>query len=103
MNLSAARLNQDKRSEAAQAAQYAIDVDSTNPKGFWEKLKFWRQFLIGYFRLAKALSASKDYDTALEAINTALKVTENFLISIRMFVLTIEAPWTPIYILFSFL
>ena len=34
LNLSAARLNQDKRSEAAQAAQYAIDVDSTNPKGF---------------------------------------------------------------------
>jgi len=59
LNLSAARLNQDKRSEAAQAAQYAIDVDSTNPKG--------------YFRLAKALSASKDYDTALEAINSALK------------------------------
>ena len=33
LNLSAARLNQDKRSEAAQAAQYAIDVDVSNPKG----------------------------------------------------------------------
>ena len=33
LNLSAARLNQDKRSEAAQAAQHAVDVDTCNPKG----------------------------------------------------------------------
>ena len=33
LNLSAARLNQDKRSEAAQAAQHAIDIDLSNPKG----------------------------------------------------------------------
>ena len=33
LNLSAARLNQDKRSEAAVAAQHAIDVDASNAKG----------------------------------------------------------------------
>ena len=39
LNLSAARLNQDKRSEAAQAAQHAIDIDLSNPKGNQHKLQ----------------------------------------------------------------
>jgi len=60
LNLSAAWLNQSMKSEAADAAQYAINADSENPKG--------------YFRLAKALGASKDFDTALEAIQNGLKL-----------------------------
>jgi len=58
LNLSAAWLNQSMKSEAADAAQYAINADSNNPKG--------------YFRLAKALGASKDFDSALEAIQNGL-------------------------------
>jgi len=60
LNLSAAWLNQSMKSEAADAAQYAINADSENPKG--------------YFRLAKALGASKDFESALDAIQNGLKL-----------------------------
>ena len=53
LNLSAAWLNQSMKSEAADAAQYAINADSENPKGstiFIRPFSKWIQ-IFGFFRL----------------------------------------------------
>ena len=64
------------KSEAADAAQYAINADSQNPKGSQLSIFFiiFSFITLGYFRLAKAFGASKDFDSALDAIQNGLKL-----------------------------
>jgi peptidyl-prolyl isomerase D len=60
LNLSASQLNQKNNSKAADSAKKAIKADKYNPKA--------------YFRLAKALGASKDFEAALNQIKEALRL-----------------------------
>lgn len=60
LNLSMCYLNMSNNSEAASAANRAIKADPSNAKG--------------YFRLARALTGSKDYDEALNHISKAVEL-----------------------------
>merc|ERR1711976_118891 len=60
LNLSLAYLNNLNNAGAAEAAKRAIKANDKNPKG--------------YFRLARALAGSKEFDAAQEQLAKALKL-----------------------------